>query len=82
VHQSVCSQIPLIEDLLLTFENAIPRNFLAPFEALGITNLLPIQEYTFRLCTNPHIKGRFFISYETGQGKTALCLALAASKDQ
>jgi hypothetical protein len=50
----------------LHFENAVPRHLLSPFEALGITNLLPIQEYTFRFCTQPNITGRYFISYETG----------------
>ena len=49
-----------------------------PFIALGITNLLPVQEACFKLCKDKSLNERYFIHFETGQGKTALCLGIAA----
>jgi hypothetical protein len=50
------------------------------FDAQGITNLLPLQHVCFNICSHALFTGRRFIQYDTGQGKTALCLAIATSR--
>ena len=49
-----------------------------PFTALGISALMPLQIISFKLWGVAIRSGRWFIQYETGQGKTALCFAIAS----
>lgn len=49
-----------------------------PFAALGISSLMPLQTIAFKLWADAISTGRWYIQYETGQGKTALCFAIAS----
>jgi superfamily II DNA or RNA helicase len=44
--------------------------------------MLPIQNLAFQLCTNFAADEKNFLQYQTGQGKTALCLAIACYLNQ
>ena len=48
------------------------------FKAIGIVYPLPLQILCFNFCKNLALDSRHLIQLETGQGKTALCLAIGA----
>ena len=46
------------------------------FKGIGIIRPLPLQTLSFNYCKHQIGKGKFLLALETGQGKTALCLAV------
>jgi superfamily II DNA or RNA helicase len=49
------------------------------FKAIGIIQPLPLQILCFNFCKRGGADLRHLIQLETGQGKTALCLTIAAA---
>jgi len=50
------------------------------FTAMKIGHPTDIQHTVFRFGTALEGPGRFFLSFRTGQGKTACCLAIACAR--
>jgi hypothetical protein len=46
------------------------------FKGIGIIRPLPLQTLSFNYCKHQIGKSKFLLALETGQGKTALCLAV------